>query len=70
MQDFSRFLIEKIIRLVPLKVKRIFAIEAGNLLDFGEIIFYAIGTLRSNFLLHKKEEQSLSSPNNFQNYYE
>lgn len=33
MQDFSRFLIEKIIRLVPLKVKRIFAIEAGNLLD-------------------------------------
>ena len=38
MQDFSRFLIEKIILLVPLKVKRIFAIEAGNLLDFGKII--------------------------------
>lgn len=33
MQAFSRFLVEKINRLALLKVKRIFAIEAGNLLD-------------------------------------
>ena len=38
MQAFSRFLVEKINRLALLKVKRIFAIEAGNLLDFGKII--------------------------------
>ena len=37
MQAFSRFLVEKINRLALLKVKRIFAIEAGNLLDFGKI---------------------------------
>ena len=38
MQAFSRFLVEKINRLALLKVKRIFAIEAGNLVDFVKII--------------------------------
>ena len=65
MQAFSRFLVEKINRLALLKVKRIFAIEAWNLLDFVKIIKKKnsrfLPQTASRTIMNKKHHSSYTS---------
>ena len=64
-QAFSRFLVEKINRLALLKVKRIFAIEAGNLVDFVKIIKKKnsrfLPQTASRTIMNKKHHSSYTS---------